>query len=148
MVIDKIENSQLYACLSEKIAKAFAYINETDLSSIATGKYEIDKDDIFALVQEYDTKNRSECKLEGHIRYIDVQYIISGLELIGVKPLIDQLPVTKNDEDDYAFYDGDPDFIRLDTGMFAIFFPEDLHMPCIKFNQISRVKKVVVKVRI
>lgn len=148
MVIDKIEHSKLYACLSDKIAKAFAFINETDLSSIASGKYEIDKDDIFALVQEYDTKDKSECKLEGHTKYIDVQYIISGVELIGVRPLKNQIPVTKNNEDDYAFYEGDSDLIRVDTGMFAIFFPEDLHMPCIKLNQSSRVKKVVVKVRI
>lgn len=62
MVIDKIENSKLYECLSERITKAFAFINETDLSSIALGKYEIDKDDIFALVQEYETKDKSECK--------------------------------------------------------------------------------------
>lgn len=148
MVIDKIENFKLYECLSERIAKAFTFINETDLSAIALGKYEIDKDDIFALVQEYDTKDENECKLEGHSRYIDVQYIISGVELIGVRLLKEQKPVTKNEENDYTFYEGDSDLIRIDKGMFAIFFPEDLHMPCIKSDQRSRVKKVVVKVKI
>jgi len=148
MVIDKIENSNLYAGLSGNIAKAFAYINGTDLHSIASGKYEIDNDDVFAIVMEYDTKDISECKLEGHFKYIDVQYIISGAELIGITSLINQIPYIRKDEDDYAFYECETDLIKLDAGRFALFFPDDLHRPCIKVNQISRVKKVVVKVRI
>ena len=96
MVIDKIENSKLYVSLSEKIAKAFAYINKTDLSQLALGKYEIDNNDIFAFVQEYDTKDKSECKLEGHSKYIDIQYIISGVELIGVTSLTNQIPIHRN----------------------------------------------------
>ena len=57
MVIDKIDNYKLYTSLSERIAKAFAYINKTDLLQIDPGKYEIDGDNIFALIQEYDTKD-------------------------------------------------------------------------------------------
>ena len=148
MIIDKIENSKLYLRLSDKIAKAFAYIEETDFSKISAGKYEIVNDSIFALVQEYDTKEKSECKLEGHNKYIDVQYIINGVELIGIASLKKQQPVIKNDESDFALYEGESEFIRLDEGMFTIFFPDDLHMPGIKLNQISKVKKVVVKVKI
>ncbi len=148
MILDKIENSKLYACLNDRIALAFAYIEETDFSKISAGKYEIVNDSIFALVQEYDTKEISDCKLEGHSKYIDVQYIISGVELMGITSLKNQQPSTKNDESDYALYDCDSTFIRVDAGMFTIFFPDDLHMPGIKLNQISRVKKVVVKVRI
>ncbi len=148
MVIDKIENYKLYVCLSEKIAKAFAYINETDLSRTEPGKYKIDNDDIFALVQEYDTKDKNECKLEGHSKYIDIQHVIYGVELIGVTSLINQIPVYKNEKDDCTFYESDSTLIRIESGMFTIFFPDDLHMPGIKLNQISKVKKVVIKVRI
>ena len=148
MVIDKIENSKLYVSLSEKIATAFAYINKTDLSQLALGKYEIDNNDIFAFVQEYDTKDKSECKLEGHSKYIDIQYIISGVELIGVTSLTNQIPIHRNDEDDYAFYESDSTLLRVDEGMFTIFFPDDLHMPAIKLNQILKVKKLLVKIRI
>ncbi len=148
MVIDKIENYRLYANLSEKIAKAFAYINENDLTQTESGKYEIDNDDIFAIVQEYDTKEKNECKLEGHNKFIDIQYIIDGVELIGVTSLTNQIPIFKNEKDDYAFYESDSSIIKIETGMFAIFFPDDLHMPGIQFNQISKVKKVVIKVRV
>lgn len=148
MVIDKIENYKLYKGLGDKIAMAFTYINETDFSQIALGKYEINKDEVFALVQEYDTKDKSEGKLEGHRRYIDVQYIVSGTEFIGVAPLTNQIQISNNEEGDIAFYEGSASFMKLDAGMFAIFFPADLHMPCIKFQHVSKLRKVVVKVRI
>jgi len=148
MVIDKIENYRLYVNLSEKIARAFAYIIETDLTQMKSGKYIIDNDDIFALVQEYDTKEKIECKLESHFKYIDIQYIINGSELMGVTSLTNQVVINKNEVDDIAFYKGDPYLFRVEAGMFTIFFPDDLHMPCVKLNQISKVKKVVIKVRI
>jgi YhcH/YjgK/YiaL family protein len=148
MVLDKIENCKLYSGLGVKVAKAFAYIMGTDLTNVESGKYEIDDGDVYALVQEYETKDRSEGKLEGHRKYIDVQYIISGTELIGITSLTNQVPVSQSEEDDYALYECDSDFIRLDQGKFAIFFPDDLHMPGISVNQASRIRKVVVKVRI
>ena len=148
MIIDKIENYRLYVNLSEKINKAFAYIKDTDLIKMELGKYIIDNDDVFALVQEYDTKEKNECKLEGHYKFIDIQYIIHGSEFIGVTSLTNQAPVCKNEAGDYALYDSDTCLIKFETGMFAIFFPNDLHMPGIKLNQISKVKKVVIKVRV
>jgi YhcH/YjgK/YiaL family protein len=38
--------------------------------------------------------------------------------------------------------------LRVEEGMFTIFFPEDLHRPSVKAGEISKVKKVVVKVKI
>jgi len=148
MIIDKIKNHKLYASLSPIISIAFDYINNTDLSSLESGKYEIENENIFALVQEYNTKNREDCKLEGHFKFIDLQYIISGTEFMGVSALNNQIQISKSEERDIAFYEGDPTFFRLDKGMFAIFFPDDLHMPGIKVSQSSNVKKVVVKIRI
>jgi len=148
MVFDKIENYRIYAGLSEQINRAFAYINETDFSQTTVGKYHIDNDDVFALVQEYDTKEREECKLEGHMKHIDLQYVVSGIERMGVVALTNQLPVVKSEEDDYCFYESDMSLIAVGAGMFTLFFPDDLHMPCMKFGQISKVKKVVVKIRI
>jgi len=147
MLIDKIENCYIYKPLSKRIAAAFEYINQTDLSSLKPGKYIIDNEDIFALVQEYDTKNKNEGKLEGHYQYIDLQYIIKGVELIGTSLLTDQKIITNNPEADYAFYEGEPDFHTLTEGMFAIFFPHDLHMPGISVEQPSKVKKLVIKIK-
>lgn len=146
MVIDKIENYLCYANLSERMAKGFEFIKNTDLVEIESGKYEIDQDDIFAIVQEYDTKEEKNCKLEGHKKYIDIQYMIKGVELMGVTTKKDQKIIEVNEEKDYTFYEGETSLLKVGKGMFTIFFPDDLHRPCVKAGQIAKVKKVVVKV--
>ena len=148
MVIDKIENYRLYSKLTKRMAKGFEFIAETDLTSLESGKYQIENDDIFAIVQEYDTKEEKDCILEGHYKYIDIQYVIKGVEIMGFTPLTDQISVEENLEKDYTFYKGETSMLRVEEGMFTIFFPEDLHRPCVKAGQISKVKKVVVKVKI
>src|SRR5574338_1247150 len=87
MIIYKLSNSHLYFGPGERINKAFAYLKETDFSKIELGKYEIDGDNIFALVNEYKTKDESEGKLEAHKKYVDVQFVAKGKELMGYAPL-------------------------------------------------------------
>jgi YhcH/YjgK/YiaL family protein len=148
MVIDKIENYRLYSKLTKRLAKGFEFIIDTDLVAIEPGKYQIENDDIFAIVQEYDTKEVKDSVLEGHHKYIDIQYIIQGVELMGFTPLTNQVIVEEDLEKDYTFYEGDTSFLRVEEGMFTLFFPEDLHRPGVKADKISKVKKVVVKVKI
>jgi len=147
MILDKIENYKLYLNISDRIAKAFAYIEKTDLSQMPLGKHLIDNDDIFALVQEYETKEEVDCKLEAHWKYIDIQYVTHGAEVMGITSLKDQVPTYVNKEDDLAFYEGDSTPIEVGAGMFTIFFPDDIHKPCMKSKQSATVRKVVIKVR-
>jgi YhcH/YjgK/YiaL family protein len=149
MIFDKIENCKLYENISPLINKAFDYIKTTDFSKIEIGKHSIEGDDLFAIVQEYDTKNDSDAKLEAHKKYIDVQYIISGEEMIGVEPLLNQKQFREYDsENDYALYDNSCSFIKIAETQFMILFPQDLHKPGIKIKEVARIKKVVVKVKI
>jgi YhcH/YjgK/YiaL family protein len=147
MIIDYFDNYHEYLGINTLLAKAFQYICYTDFSITPPGKYEIDGDRVFALVSEYETKDPKTTKPEKHEKYIDIQYIISGCELIGYAPFTDQNPSVEYDTvKDIAFYDEPVSFIKMDTGMFAIFFPHDLHQPCIQFKNSVMVKKVVVKV--
>jgi len=149
MIIDKIENSHLYQGLGERISKAFEYIIKSDLKNLKPGKYEIDGENIFALISEYKTKSEEEGKLEAHRKYIDVQYVINGEELMGYAPLGDQSILEPYKEgNDIIFFKGEKLFTKVSSGMFAIFFPEDIHMPGIITEEISEVKKLVIKVRI
>jgi len=148
MIIDKIENSHLYKNIGERINKSFEYIKATDLKTLPAGKYPIDGESIFALVSEYKTKPESEGKLEAHKKYIDVQYVISGEELMGYVPFGNQQILEPyKEENDIVFFTGDKSFTKVSVGMFAIFFPEDVHMPGISTGKISDVKKLVIKVR-
>lgn len=150
MVIDTLQNAILYYNLGPKFVKAFRYLTENDFTQVPKGKYEIDGTDIFAIVNEYDTVPASGEKMEAHKKYIDVQYIVSGQELIGHDWLRQQTPVKEYDETaDYWLFGEPPAFFsKLQQGMFAVFFPTDLHMPNIMVKQPSPVKKVVVKVSV
>jgi YhcH/YjgK/YiaL family protein len=148
MILDTIENYQLYKAINERIAKGFDFLRTTDLDAIPSGKHDIDGDTIFALVQEYQTKPLSECKLESHKKYIDIQYVIRGEEMMGVTTQNNQKIIEVNQEKDYTFYEGTTSLVRVSKGMFTIFFPDDLHQPCVQTELASEVKKVVIKVLI
>jgi YhcH/YjgK/YiaL family protein len=149
MIIDKLTNSHLYKGLGEGISKAFDYLSKTDFTKIELSKYDIDGDNIFALVNEYNTKDESEGKLEAHKKYIDVQFVAKGRELMGYAPLENQKAIDEyNEKNDITFYSGEKTFTLVNEGIFAIFFPTDVHMPGIKVEKSEYVKKVVIKVKV
>jgi YhcH/YjgK/YiaL family protein len=149
MIVDKIENSGLYKNLSERIKRSFDYIKQTDLKKLQPGRYDIEGDNIFALISDYQTKLESEGKLEAHKKYIDVQYVIEGEELMGYAPLGNQQTLEAyKEENDIIFYKGEKVFIKVTEGMFAIFTPEDVHMPGIQVAKKAPVKKLVIKVKV
>ena len=64
-------------------------------------------------------------------------------------PLADQKIINDyNEQNDITFFSGDKSFTQVVEGMFAIFFPTDVHLPGIKVNEKSYVKKVVIKVKV
>jgi len=145
MIIDRIENAALYGGLGERIALALASVR----TKREPGRYELDGDKVFALVQQYQTKPMAEGKWEAHRKHIDVQYVAAGIERIGWAN-ISRLKVTEpyDDSKDVAFYKGDGDFVTVPAGWFVILFPEDAHMPCTALDAPAPVTKVVVKVRV
>lgn len=150
MIFDKIENIELYFQLGERIKQALIYIRETDFTKLKTGKHNIDGDKLFVLVNEYKTKDISECVMEAHKKYIDLQYMYKGCEKIACSILTDQEPTKNYDsENDYSLYKPfDFSIIKLETGTFALFFPDDIHMPGIVHNESKNIKKIVVKILI
>jgi YhcH/YjgK/YiaL family protein len=149
MITDKLENAQLYYPLGGRIEKALKYLEETDLNNLPEGKHEIDGENIFALINVYETKDSGDCNLEAHKKYIDIQCVARGSELIGYAPLNSQTVIKEyDDEKDFALYSGTPSFIKLEEKMFAIFFPGDLHMPGIMFVESAQVKKAVIKIKL
>lgn len=150
MIIDTLTNATRYYGLGPKFKKAFDYLQQTDFSKVEKGKYEIEGTDIFAIVNEYDTIATAGEQMESHRKYIDVQYIVSGEELIGHDFLQQQTPSKAYDDTaDFMLFAETPVFFsRLQQGMFSIFFPTDLHMPNIKVGEPAPVKKVVMKISV
>lgn len=149
MVIDNLAHSSLYEHLGPLFVKGFTYLKETDFSKVPKGKYEVDGTDLIAIVNEYNTVDPAGEQMEAHKKYIDVQYIVSGEERIGHDLLQQQTPSKAYDEENdyWLFADRPAFFSTLRAGMFAIFFPTDLHMPNIRIQEPAPVKKVVLKLR-
>ncbi|MEG8946141.1 YhcH/YjgK/YiaL family protein [Rosettibacter firmus] len=149
MIYDQLKNAHLYFNLGNRIQKAFEYLLNTDFTNLDAGKYEIDGDNIYAVIQNYDTKPITAGKWEAHKKYIDIQYIVSGKEKMGYSNSIKMIVTEEyNQEKDVMFLKGNGNFLIAEEGYFALFFPSDVHMPGIAVNLSTPVKKVVVKVKV
>ncbi|MCL1066739.1 YhcH/YjgK/YiaL family protein [Shewanella olleyana] len=153
MVVDSLTHHQLYHSLSPRLAKALNHLAETDFTQAEVGTYPLEGKDIFVIVNDYHTKPKHTEPFEVHQQYIDVQYVVSGEEEFGYLPLADQTPLAPyHQEHDFTKFDyesnkKDAAFIPLKAGMFALFFPEDIHMPG-TLDTPTAVRKVVIKVKV
>lgn len=148
MIIDSLENAYKYTDLHKSFAKAFQFVNHTNLDTVEAGKYEIEGKDIHAAVSLKDGVKLEEAKYEAHDLYIDIQVCPTGSETIGWKPRkkCKDIKTPYNAEKDVTFFNVVPDtYFELQAGQFVIFFPEDVHGPMIGEGP---VKKLVVKVKI
>jgi YhcH/YjgK/YiaL family protein len=128
---------------------ALQYLQRAELGSLTPGRHDVDGDQVFALVSDYDTRLPAETFWEAHRRHVDVQFVHAGIERIGYGHL-PQFELEPYDEErDLVVARGQSDrFIELGEGDFAILFPHDVHMPGLTGLAVRRVRKVVVKVRL
>lgn len=141
--------------LSPELKKAFSYLSGCDFSLVKQGRYEVDGDNISAIVQEYQTQEESRLFFESHYDYMDIQYIVSGQEKIQIcdRKDIGPVMVPYKKEEDIIFYK-DPDKpvkdLILSEGDFAVFKKEDCHKTRCSLNNKDNtyVKKVIVKVKL
>lgn len=135
------------------IQKGLQYLMETDFSKVAPGKQEIDGSKIYAAISEYESQPKEVRRAEAHRKYLDIQYIAAGEEMIGSGPLGGAGEVTEDRlaEKDVIFYKSlsAESYHVLKEGMFAIYFPWDVHRPNCSVNETAgKVKKVVVKIAV
>lgn len=149
MIYDNISNIELYKGLSPDIYEGLKFLKDVD-ASIANGVYQINPR-VKAIVSEYETKSENEYGYEAHKKYIDIQCTLKGLEKVDCLP-IERLKEEKpySDETDAAFYSASvpPQEMTIGNGYYAVFYPQDGHMPNLCTDNPIMVKKVVVKVQI
>jgi len=147
--IDRKKFAVSYFKHKERWDKAFKFLKENDLTKMEVKRHDIDGNELYAPVSEYMTKNEEDARYEGHLKYIDIQYVASGKELIGIAPASMQKEILDP-------YDATKDIMFMTVNQitnfkatpenFFIFFPEDLHRPGLKDGENTKVKKVIVKV--
>lgn len=149
MIIDRLENSSKYASVHKGFAESFSFLQKAIDENLPVGRYEIDGDDVFAFIQEYATKTES--AFETHKNYIDIQFIISGTEVMLATDVSNMTEsISYNPERDVTFYEDYENAAIgiIEAGMYGIFFPWDAHKPGLALNgNPTDVKKIVVKVK-
>ncbi|MEW6501319.1 MAG: YhcH/YjgK/YiaL family protein [Thermodesulfobacteriota bacterium] len=146
MILDVLENAHRYTPLHPLFAKAFAFLARPDLRELALGKYEIDGDRVYAMVDKGTGRAREEAPLEAHEKYIDIQLVLAGTDTMGWKATSRCTRPTKeyNRAKDIRFFADAPDaWVAVHPGAFVIFFPEDAHAPLVSPGELH---KVIVKV--
>jgi YhcH/YjgK/YiaL family protein len=148
MLLDTLEHAALYTPLHPLFPAAFAFLQRRDLATIAPGRHALNGDALYATVQDYATQPLADGLLEVHRRYLDIQCVLGGAELVGYAPLARQpVRAAYQADKDIAFLEGAADFFTLRPGLFAIFYPHDAHLPGRAVaGASSRVRKIVVKV--
>ena len=153
MILDRISHAMMYRSVGPRVSAALNYLRRTDFSELPEGRHELDGDRLFAVVQRYRTKPLKEARWEAHRKYLDVQYMVEGVERMGYAPLADGLSIQEpyDAKTDLVFYDIRGDWFEVAAGGFAVFGPQDIHAPGLAAGNppcTGEVLKVVVKCRV
>src|SRR4051812_21972239 len=139
MILDTFENAHRYKNLGERLGCALDFLAQPEsrlLEPPATGsenslRVAVRGDEIFALVQRYQAKSHAEAFWEAHRKYIDIQWVIEGVESMGHAHVDSLRTLREYDANkDYTMLsppEGDQgnSMLRVSAGMFAIFMPHD-----------------------
>lgn len=147
MIYDKISNLEYYKSFNEAFTAIAAFLKNNDAAKLENRTYDLE-DGIFANVSEYEPSKEDYC-WEGHRKYADLQYIVSGNELIKWAPSDEmENPFEYSEKDDFTGCNSlkcREVCLAADAGYFAYFAPCDLHKPGL-FLESGKVKKIVFKI--
>ncbi|MCG3670692.1 YhcH/YjgK/YiaL family protein [Aliarcobacter butzleri] len=147
---------------NSKFEKAFSYIQKLQdksskeyksLENIKIGdcnKIVLDES-CFVLEQAYVSKDKKDCFFESHKKYIDIQYIFYGTEIMEVENINNLETIQEYNESlDYAKHAQsiNSSSLLIRENELAIFYPSDAHMPCLKVDKNEKIIKAVFKVAI
>ena len=91
----------------EAVRRAVEYVMSHDFMVMEPGVYPIDGDRIYAKVFDLTSKEVKDTKPEVHKKYIDVQFWVSGEEMMGFAPKKADYPVVEANEEQDLYFLGD-----------------------------------------
>jgi biofilm protein TabA len=153
MIYDRMENLGVYEGISKNLDAAIARLREGGLDRLELGKHPVDGEKVFLLAQSYETKDPPPGgRYEAHRKYIDIQLLTEGEESCYYESLEGLVTLEPYAADrDAGFYKGSASGglrLSLVPGFFAVFFPQDAHMPSCAAGAKRGVRKIVIKVAV
>ena len=147
MIFDEITHFNRYTPLSTSFNDSYEFLTSRDFALENPQTYEIGKEGIYAILQEYAPKKKADKSIESHHRYIDIQWMVEGKEYLGYAYKNTLKSCGYDKEHDTEILTGDIALLPFHKNQFAILFPEDAHMPGVKSpGSTKTVKKIVIKV--
>lgn len=148
MIIDKIENLEMYKSILPDVYEGLKYIKDMDPNT-ALGIYPINEK-LLVKVMEYGTGEECKVGYEAHKKHLDIHFVVRGHERIRWSPINDMAIKTPyDDKEDAIFYEKPiphSSEALLGDGVFAVMFPQDGHACTYFVDKCETIKKIVVKV--
>lgn len=148
MIIFELGDAAKYVRVHPGFHTALKFLMHQDLSNLPLGRTDIEGDAVYVMASSQQGKRQPEAKLEAHRRYIDIHYVVSGIDTIGWKPTSQCSRIERpySADNDIELFSDDPlVWIPARPGVAAIFFPEDAHAPMVSDDIVH---KLVVKVQL
>lgn len=147
MIFDTLEYSHLYRSLHPRIGLALDFLHTFD-PLVADGRVALDGENVFALVQSYEPGAPGAKEFESHRRYLDLQFVAQGEEVIyhAVRSRLRPSSAYDSERDFELYEDGEHAPMPMHAGDFVVLFPHDAHKPGCFWRTGGSVKKVVVKI--
>jgi YhcH/YjgK/YiaL family protein len=147
MILDTLQHFNYYLAVHPLLEPVYRFLQTEAWTKFPAGKRELGNN-ITCNISEYQTKEAALKFIECHCRFIDLQIMVDGSETIGFCHRDDcRVLEPYNDEKDFEKLSGTCDFLILKKGNFALFFPQDAHMPGLWIeNRAASVKKMVFKI--
>ncbi len=133
----------------DRLAYAFEFLERESTLQLPAGRHDVGDDRWYVMVIRTDSRPEDAAEFESHRKYLDIQFLVSGRETIGVAPIADLTETAAyNDAKDVILYGIPASYSRLamEPGRFAVFFPEDGHMPNCHLGGPHPLHKVVLKI--
>lgn len=149
MIFDTISNKHNYR--SDKLlSKALDYLEQTTVATMPQSSVVLINEVMFANPITLISKPENDCMFEAHKKFIDLHYILDGVEGIATANLsMLKETVPFNSEQDIGFYTGAKDGqYFLKPGQFMVCWPSEAHKIAIMKDNPGTIKKLVVKIRV
>lgn len=149
MIYGNIKNRSEYAGLDKQIQACFEYAQAHDMSALPKGSHEINGEDLFVNIVEYETTTAENRFWEAHRHYLDLHLMIRGAEQIDLNFIENMTQKDFVEADDFLPMDGGAkSSVVLDEGDFLICYPHDAHRTAIAVGAPQQIKKAIFKIRI
>ena len=136
--------------LPAAIVRGIEALSRVDLAAVAAGRYDLEGDDLYYVVQNATPRAADEIRSEAHFVYADIHLPISAAERYGFAPPDTGLAALEApvEGSDVAFYPTKANefFMDISPGSFVVFLPGELHRSCLSIGDQSVFRKVVIKV--